>query len=164
MVLRFSLTSKIELLIFALLFGARGFVIRWNLGYTSKSWLKNLDVALRRTYSTSENKIPYNAMWSYSGRDYTNWTYKRVGLTTERRIPETLLYSFWSKKTIMCPNSSRGSRMPSCCPELYSPLVITEFRPEGTTRREKTANVQTRLQPYTWSEPAVLNFIESRAI
>ena len=28
----------------------------------------------------------------YSGRDYTNWTYKRVGFTTERRISETLLY------------------------------------------------------------------------
>jgi len=29
----------------------------------------------------------------YSGGDYTNWTYKRVGLPTERRITETLLYS-----------------------------------------------------------------------
>jgi len=31
--------------------------------------------------------------YKYSGRDCTNWTYKRGGITTERRITESLLYS-----------------------------------------------------------------------
>ena len=39
----------------------------------------------------------------YSGRDYTNWTYKREGLTTERRISETVLYSFLNlATTLLC--------------------------------------------------------------
>jgi len=73
----------------------RSYKIQWNLGCTSNSGLKNLDVELRGTY-----KWKWSSVWrhvKYSGRAYANWTHTRVGLTTETYNWGYTVLKTWSR-------------------------------------------------------------------